>query len=202
MNSTPTKKSKHNHVSNSGPLDQQIDLNTLPFKVKASKTPATEFLKESYCHICFQSHLYHSVHSEEGVRKRPFEDKGFDMLTCYGCDITVHRYCHGLKTPINRVKESNNQVASMFVCDRCSSVGPNDSKDCSLCHQKNGALKKVAKRDTYVHVACALFSELYYIDDFEKMTVRACQNIDKRSKSQHVCDYCKKTRQSSNVSYC
>ncbi len=41
-------------------------------------------------------------------------------------------------------------------------------------------------------MTCALFSELYYIDDFEKMTVRGCNNSDKRSKSQHVCDYCKK----------
>lgn len=61
-----------------------------------------------------------------------------------------------------------------------------------MCQQKNGALKKIAKRDAYVHVTCALFSELYYIDDFEKMTVRGCNNTDKRSKSQHVCDYCKK----------
>lgn len=53
---------------------------------------------------------------------------GFDMLTCYGCELTVHRYCYGLKTPINQVKESSGQIVNMFICDRCSSVGPNELK--------------------------------------------------------------------------
>ncbi len=51
-------------------------------------------------------------------------------------------------------------------------------------------MKKVAK-DTFVHITCALFSELYNINDFEKMSItKSEKRIPKQNKE---CEYCKKS---------
>jgi len=45
-----------------------------------------------------------------------------------------------------------------------------------------------------VHVTCALFSELYEIEDFENMTIKACPKSEKRVPKQNKnCDHCKKS---------
>jgi len=57
------------------------------------------------------------------------------MLSCYGCGITVHHYCYGLKTPVNKIKEESGDFVKMFVCDKCNENGPNGVKVNYLNHQ-------------------------------------------------------------------
>jgi len=46
------------------------------------------------------------------------------MLVCYGCGVTVHHYCYGIKTPYNDVITGKGDKIKMFVCDRCDHSGP------------------------------------------------------------------------------
>jgi len=45
-----------------------------------------------------------------------------------------------------------------------------------------------------VHITCALFSELYEVDDFLNITLQACPKSEKRVPKQHKhCDHCNKS---------
>ena len=42
---------------------------------------------------------------------------------CYGCGITCHLYCYGIKTKYNKVKNSFGEESLMFVCEKCKING-------------------------------------------------------------------------------
>ena len=52
-----------------------------------------------------------------------FSLSGLDMLICYGCGVTVHKYCYGLNTPVDQFLVSEHKI-SMFVCQKCQYVDP------------------------------------------------------------------------------
>lgn len=62
---------------------------------------------------------------------------GLDMLICYGCGVTAHKYCYGLKTPTDQFLVSGQKI-SMFVCEKCQYLGPKCSKVIHLFLEING----------------------------------------------------------------
>lgn len=174
------------NIEQESTLTLQIDTKALKFNPRKMTQPLADLFGKSFCYICFK---FHDLKTD---RKAVIPEKGMEMLVCYGCGVTAHHYCYGLKTPYNDVITGLGDKVKMFVCDRCDFAGPDVTQDCGICHQKVGAFKR-ASNDTFVHITCALFSELYEIESFEDMSIKACPKSEKRVPKQHKhCWFCKK----------
>ncbi len=45
-------------------------------------------------------------------------------MFCYGCHLSVHRYCYGLEYSANMETNPFKEIMFMFVCDKCKELGP------------------------------------------------------------------------------
>jgi len=121
-------------------------------------------------------------------------EEGLDMLICYGCGVTAHKYCYGIKTPVDQYLVSGQKI-SMFVCEKCQYLGPQCSKECIICHQEGGALKKISNTHYFIHVLCALFSNDYKVLNFQQMEIHKNYELDSPlacDTPKILCEYCKK----------
>ena len=57
-----------------------------------------------------------------------FLNIGYEFIICYGCGITCHLYCYGIKTKHNKVKNSLGEEALMFICEKCRT----NSSECQV----------------------------------------------------------------------
>jgi len=98
-------------------VSRQINLDNLTFRPQPVEPSLVKTLSTSHCKVCFKLHPMksnrHWMHPEEGL----------DMLICYGCGVTAHKYCYGLKTPVDQYLVSGQKI-SMFVCEKCQYLGP------------------------------------------------------------------------------
>jgi hypothetical protein len=115
-------------------------------------------------------------HTEDAVCMACFDGVSVDanqILFCDGCNAAMHQCCYG----VSEIPEGD------FFCDRClaiqsiaSEYGPTydpifakDEIKCCLCPLYHGALKPT-KDGRWVHMCCALWSELAVISDLNEMS--------------------------------
>lgn len=67
------------------------------------------------------------------------------VVTCMKCDVKVHQLCYGVS-----------EYTDEWLCDFCESSVDSLQKVCVLCPEATGALKRVANKETWVHVICGL----------------------------------------------
>jgi len=79
------------------------------------------------------------------------------MLICYGCGVTAHKYCYGLKTLTDQFLVSGHKV-SMFVCEKCQYLDPGCSKVISLFLENHG------REYSFLHYQCLMrsYNPLFY----------------------------------------
>lgn len=98
-------------------------------KQKVHLMPPDQY-EEGMCAVCFE-----------------FENQD-DMIRCDGCRLLVHRNCYGLSPTLELTNE--------WKCRACR-VGVK-FPECLLCPRRGGALTMGLKKDTWVHVMCALWT--------------------------------------------
>ncbi|EGR31393.1 peptidase c14 caspase catalytic subunit p20, putative [Ichthyophthirius multifiliis] len=139
---------------------------------------------DSYCEVCFTTNKKYYPEGEE---------RGLNMMKCFGCQITVHCYCYGLET---QTKEEiiGGQKVTYFLCERCQQDQPKKQFNCIICNQKKGAIKKLENNE-WVHVTCGLYNSENIVmpKNYLDMSFVKKQSISKKKKQakQPQCHFCK-----------
>lgn len=74
-------------------------------------------------------------------------EPGNEMVFCDGCDTCVHQICYGVK----EIPEGD------WFCQSCEMDSRMVMPSCDLCPLQGGALRRTNKKNTFVHVGCALW---------------------------------------------
>jgi hypothetical protein len=175
---------------------------------KTGKTISRD--KDEYFEFLKTSHTKNFIYSESDCcicLYSDFEDLS-PIVFCDSCNVALHQECYGLK----EIPEGN------FYCDLCTFKNKTDvqrsnnsscdklfqaptrSKECILCNQSRGALKKIDKNgEVWGHCNCILMSNYLHFSEYEKMeTIEGLKSLPNSiikadPGSKIFCIECKKT---------
>lgn len=80
------------------------------------------------------------------VCRSPYSEDGNEMVFCDTCNVCVHQACYDIDDiPVGE-----------WYCQPCRELGKANKARCTLCPNKNGAMKRTPD-DNWAHVSCSLW---------------------------------------------